>query len=59
VAKGEQILHSYGNLSNAELLQTYGFVEDPACCSHPCNKALKLPMADVEKVKLHDSEWPM
>ncbi len=28
IAKGEQLLHTYGDLSNAQLLQTYGFVED-------------------------------
>jgi hypothetical protein len=48
--KGEQILHSYGDLSDAELLQTYGFVEDPAVCSNPCNNTAKLPAGDVRKV---------
>ncbi|KAL0029185.1 hypothetical protein WJX79_001145 [Trebouxia sp. C0005] len=28
IAKGEQLLHTYGDLSDAQLLQTYGFVED-------------------------------
>lgn len=50
MAKGEQILHSYGNLSTAELLQTYGFTEDPALCRNPNDKALKLPASDLQKV---------
>ncbi len=28
ISRGEQLLHSYGNLSDAETLETYGFVED-------------------------------
>ncbi len=28
IAAGEQLLHTYGNLSDAQLLQTYGFVEE-------------------------------
>ncbi|DBB01093.1 hypothetical protein WJX77_011966 [Trebouxia sp. C0004] len=28
ISKGEQLLHTYGDLSDAQLLQTYGFVED-------------------------------
>lgn len=28
IAKGEQLLHTYGDLSDAQLLQTYGFVQD-------------------------------
>ena len=27
ISKGEQLLHTYGDLSEAQLLQTYGFVE--------------------------------
>lgn len=27
ISKGEQLLHTYGDLSDAQLLQTYGFVE--------------------------------
>lgn len=30
IAAGEQVLHTYGDLSDAELLQIYGFVEDLA-----------------------------
>ena len=28
ISKGEQLLHTYGDLSDAQLLQTYGFVEE-------------------------------
>ena len=28
IAQGEQLLHTYGDLSDAQLLQTYGFVEE-------------------------------
>ncbi len=28
IQQGEQVLHSYGDLSDAQLLQTYGFVEE-------------------------------
>lgn len=27
IAEGEEVLHTYGDLSDAQLLQTYGFVE--------------------------------
>lgn len=51
MAAGEQILHSYGDLSDAQLLQTYGFVEDPVR-PNPFNDRVRLPTSDMEKVRL-------
>ena len=49
VAAGEQILHTYGDLTDAQLLQTYGFVQDPAR-PNPQNKTVRLPVSQMEKV---------
>ena len=44
IARGEQLLHSYGNLSDAETLETYGFVEDlPEGHRNPHNN-VKVPL---------------
>ena len=51
VAAGEQILHTYGDLSDAQLLQTYGFVEDPARPNRH-NRNVRLPTSDLQKVRL-------
>ncbi|EIE22761.1 SET domain-containing protein [Coccomyxa subellipsoidea C-169] len=48
VAAGEQILHTYGDLSDAQLLQTYGFVEDPARPNRH-NRNVRLPTSDLQK----------
>ncbi|KAK9833784.1 hypothetical protein WJX74_005732 [Apatococcus lobatus] len=47
IAKGGEILHSYGVLSDAQLLQTYGFVPNlPPGVSNPDN-SLPVTAADV------------
>ena len=47
IAEGGEILHRYGVLSDAQLLQTYGFVPIlPAGVSNPDN-SLPIPAADV------------
>lgn len=50
IAAGEQILHSYGDLNDAQLLQTYGFVEDPAR-PNPQNMNVRLPTTQLQKVR--------
>ena len=41
IAAGEEVLHTYGNLSDAQLLQTYGFVEElPSDSLNPHNYVL-------------------
>jgi hypothetical protein len=42
IAKGEEVLHTYGDLSDAQLLQTYGFLEQlpGGCSANPHNYAL-------------------
>ncbi len=47
IASGGEILHSYGRLSNAQLLLTYGFVPVlPEGVSNP-NDRLPIPVADI------------
>ncbi len=40
IREGEEVCHTYGELSDAELLQTYGFVEElPPGVVNPNNRA--------------------
>jgi hypothetical protein len=48
VAPGEQVLHTYGDLSDAALLQTFGFVEELGEGGNPHNQ-VHLPLAAVEQ----------
>ena len=51
VQAGEQVLHTYGDLSDAALLQTYGFVEDLGGVGNPHN-CVRLPATRLTEVLL-------
>lgn len=52
MAAGEEILWTYGDLSDAELLQTYGFIEDvdssPGQENINPNASVSVPMSLIQ-----------
>jgi hypothetical protein len=55
IAAGEEVCISYGKLSDAELLQTYGFLEPLGALSNPHNKVIirQADVYDAGKVRNH------